>query len=195
MVSTVGTVDRAECFGSDFDSVLSAAQAGAAWAFRRLYEAVGPAVYGYARTQGASDPEGLVNDTFARAFRRIGAFSGDAASLRSWIFTIAHNLLVDERRRAGRRPPESGAAAEDDAGRTTESAEDSALRRFEEQRVRELLATLPRDQRDVLTLRLVGDLTIVQIADLLGRSVGATKALQRRGLNRMRALVAQGVPL
>ena len=187
-------MERADAFGSDFDSVLTAAQAGAAWALRRLYDALAPAVYGYARGQGSADPEGLVNDTFSRAFRRISSFSGDAASLRSWVFTIAHNVLIDERRRVSRRPVESAEVTEADTA-PVESAEDGALRTLEEERVRWLLAQLPPDQREVLTLRLLGDLTIAQIAEALGRSVGATKALQRRGLNRLRSILDQGVPL
>ena len=194
-MSAVGTVERADSFGADFDSVLRAAQAGAAWALRRLYDALAPAVYGYARGQGAADPEGLVNDTFSRAFGRIESFSGDAAALRSWIFTIAHNVLIDERRRVARRPVEAGPVQEHAVTERAESAEDGALRTFEEQRVRWLLAQLPVDQREVLTLRLLGDMTIAQIAETQGRSVGATKALQRRGLNRLRTILEQGVPL
>src|SRR3712207_2239271 len=102
-MSAVGTVARADAFGPDFPNVLAAAQVGAAWALRALYDALAPAVSGYARTQGVSDPDGLVNDVFFRAFRGIATFSGDAAALRSWIFTIAHNAIVDDRRRCSRR--------------------------------------------------------------------------------------------
>lgn len=194
-MSAVRTMERADPFGSDFDLLLAAAQSGAAWALRRLYEALAPAVYGYARGQGATDPEGLVNDTFSRAFRRLDSFSGDSAALRSWIFTIAHNVLIDERRRAARRPVEAGPVEDHDATETVESAEAAALRTIEEQRVRWLLGQLAPDQREVLTLRLLGDMTIAQVAEVLGRSVGATKALQRRGLNRLRSILEQGVPL
>lgn len=59
-----------------------------------------------------------------------------------------------------------------------------------------LLARLAPDQRDVLLLRIVADLTIEQIAQLLGKRPGAVKALQRRGLAAVkRALDQQGVPL
>lgn len=194
-MSVAFSEDRAEFLGADFDVVLTAAQAGAAWALRRLYDSLGPVVYGYARGQGATDPEGLVNDTFSKAFRKIGSFAGDAAAFRSWIFTIAHNALIDERRRLGRRVREAGVPPEDHHVGVVESAEDTALRGAEEAHVRHLLSHLADDQREVLTLRLLGDLTIVQIAEILGRSVGATKALQRRGLRRLRAMLEQGVPL
>jgi RNA polymerase sigma-70 factor (ECF subfamily) len=63
-------------------------------------------------------------------------------------------------------------------------------------RVRELCANLPPAQRDVLLLRLVGRLTVDEIAVLVGRSRCAVKALQRRGLARVtRRLEREGVPL
>lgn len=194
-MSSAGVAARAEVFGPEFASLLAAAQTGAAWALRRLYDGLGPAVYGYARTQGSADPEGLVNDTFTRAFRRLPTYTGDEGQLRSWVFTIAHNLLIDERRRASRRPIESGPLPEGHRGETTASAEDAVIAALQEQRVQALLAQLPDDQREVLTLRLLGDLTIPQIAQLQSRSVGATKALQRRGLQRLRKLLGEGVPL
>jgi RNA polymerase sigma-70 factor (ECF subfamily) len=62
--------------------------------------------------------------------------------------------------------------------------------------VHELLAELTPDQRDVLLLRVVADLTVEQVAEVVGKPAGAVKALQRRGLAALRRLVeAEGVPL
>lgn len=66
--------------------------------------------------------------------------------------------------------------------RQAPSAEASVLEQESTQRVHALLDRLAPDQRDVLLLRLVGDLTIEQISQALGKQVGAVKALQRRGL-------------
>ncbi len=178
--------------GPAFDSVLTAAQAGAPWALRLLYEEVSPAVCGYARGQGADDPEGLVNETFMRAFRRIGDFAGGPAQFRSWVFTIARNLLIDERRRHSRRVIETSVEQHLEDRETVASAEETAMEAVSEAAVIALLHRLPADQRDVLLMRLVGDLTVAQIAEALGRSVGAVKALQRRGLRRLQAAVAKG---
>ncbi len=74
--------------------------------------------------------------------------------------------------------------------------EDDALRAMAEERVRTLCAPLPAGQRDVLLLRLVADLTVEQVAKALGRTPGAVKALQRRGLAALRQVLEQeGVPL
>lgn len=194
-MSATGTVSRADAFGSEFDAVLTAARAGAAWALRRLYDGLAPAVLGYLRGQGMADPEGMTNEVFSRAFRRLSSFEGDSGAFRSWVFTIAHNAHVDERRRRGRRVQEAAPLEDDAAVGVVASAEDTVLQALSEERVRALLSSLPEDQRDVLVLRLVADLTIAQIAEIHGRSVGATKALQRRGLDRLRKMLSVGVPL
>ena len=66
--------------------------------------------------------------------------------------------------------------------------EHDAMVRLGAERVAEICERLAPDQRDVLLLRLVGDLTIDQVAEVVGKTSGAVKALQRRGLgaiNRM----------
>ena len=90
--------------GEGFPSVLTAAQSGGSSAFDRLYRAFAPSVVGYLRMQGAPDPEDLTNEVFLNVFTALGSFAGDESQFRSWMFTIAHHRLVDERRRAGRRP-------------------------------------------------------------------------------------------
>jgi RNA polymerase sigma-70 factor (ECF subfamily) len=78
----------------------------------------------------------------------------------------------------------------DDPGDLTElcggDVEDDALVGFGTDNVHRLCAELPDDQRSVLLLRILADLTVEQVAQAMGRSVGATKALQRRGLRTLR---------
>ena len=59
------------------------------------------------------------------------------------------------------------------------------------QRVREVLATLAPDQRDVIALRVIADLSVDQVAAALGKQPGAVKALQRRGLASLRRQLAE----
>ncbi len=88
-----------------FERVLSAAQADSPWAYEQLYRALSPSICGYLRLQGVGDPEDLTSEVFLGAFRGIKAFRGDEAQFRSWVFTIAHRRLTDDRRSpvAGRR--------------------------------------------------------------------------------------------
>ena len=75
--------------------------------------------------------------------------------------------------------------------RTVGSAEDAAHAALSLARVQAVLEVLPDDQRDVLTLRVVADLSIEQVAAIMGRSVGAVKQLQRRGMVAIREALAE----
>ena len=180
-------------FAEPFQRVLSAAQADAPWAFEQLYRSLSPAVCGYLRLQGASDPEDLTSEVFLGAFGGIGSFSGDEDQFRSWVFTIAHRRLTDERRALACRPRVADGPVPDRAGG---DVEEEALRRLSAERVRSLCAALAPDQGDVLLLRLVPGLTVEAIAEILGKTPGAVKALQRRGAAAIRRqLEREGVPL
>ncbi len=182
--------------GAELDGVVAAAQANAPWAYRVLFDALGPPVAGYLRASGVEDPDGLANEVFLRAFTRIETFTGEGQQFRAWVFTIAHNLVIDDRRRRSRRVrPEPLTPAHADRV-VAPAAEDVALAGIADVSLRRLIDGLPTDQRDVLMLRIVADLTVPQISAALGKSVGAVKALQRRALARLRrTLDSQGVPL
>lgn len=171
--------------GPAFDQVLAAAQAGAGWAFEVLYRDLAPAVTGYLRLHGAAEPDDLASETFIGVFTGLAGFAGDEDRLRAWVFTIAHRRLVDDWRRRSRRPQMA-----DEPGDLTAhvggDVEDDVLVRVGTEDVERLCGTLPADQRSVLLLRILADLTVEQVAEVMDRSVGAVKALQRRGLRTLR---------
>lgn len=170
--------------GIGFDDVLAAAQANAPWAFRRLFEDLSPAVVGYLRLRGARDPEDVTSEAFLSVFRNLSTFSGGETAFRSWVFTIVHRRLTDERRRAGRQvPTDHLEGVEFDIGGDVEQ---EALGQLGSEWVSEVLADLSADQRDVLLLRVVGDLPVDEVAEILGKRPGAVRALQHRGLERLR---------
>src|SRR5215212_10405871 len=180
--------------GLPFDDVLVAARAGAAWAFEVLYRDLAPVVTGYLRLHGAAEPDDLASETFIGVFTGLAKFSGDEDGLRSWVFTIAHRRLVDDWRRRSRRP-----RLADDVDLLPETpggdVEDDVLTRLGTETVHRMCAGLPADQRSVLLLRVLADLTVEQVAAVMDRSVGSVKALQRRGLRRLRAeLEPAGTP-
>ena len=171
--------------GPAFDDVLTAAQAGAGWAFEVLYRDLSPVVTGYLRLHGAAEPDDLASETFIGVFTGLAGFRGDEDALRSWVFTIAHRRLIDDWRRRSRRPQ----LTDDDADLALlpgGDAEDDALIRVGTETVHRMCAGLPDDQRSVLLLRVLADLTVEQVAEVMGRSIGSVKALQRRGLRTLR---------
>jgi RNA polymerase sigma factor (sigma-70 family) len=178
-----------------FDAVLFQAQAGSARAFQVLYQALGGPVAAYVRGHGVRDVEDVTSEVFLSVFAGIHRFSGGLPEFRSWVFTIAHRRVVDEWRRAGRGGHQVPYESSEDH-RTSVSAEDGALAAIGEDRVHAVLARLSPDQRDVLLLRVIADLTVEQVAAALKKRPGAVKALQRRGLAKLRQEIeAQGVPL
>ena len=181
--------------GDGFPSVLHAARAGAPWAFERLYGDLAPIVAGYLRVQGAAEPDDVTSEVFLGVFTGIDSFEGSETQFRSWVFTIAHRRLVDERRRLARRrwSPAGDLADVDLTGGDVES---DAFDVLGSQRVVEWCAGLSADQRDVLVLRVIGDLTVEQVAAIVNKSQGAVKALQRRALSALRQqLEKEGVTL
>jgi RNA polymerase sigma factor (sigma-70 family) len=178
-----------------FSSLLGAAREGSEAAWQELYSGLAPVVLGYLRANAAPDPEDVLGEVFLQVARDIARFDGDERGFRSWVFTIAHHRLIDARRHSSRRPveltpepPEPGDSADD--------AAEEALARIGEEEVSRVLAALSEDQRTVLLLRVVGDMSIEDVAKAVGKRPGAVKALQRRGLAAIkRQLSRKGVTL
>jgi RNA polymerase sigma factor (sigma-70 family) len=178
-----------------FNLVLEAAREGSEAAWQELYNGLAPIVLGYLRANGAPDPEDVLSEIFLQVARDIARFEGDERGFRSWVFTIAHHRLIDARRHSARRPVELSAEPPEPSGRADDAA-DEALARIGVEQVQRILAGLSEEQRAVLLLRVIGDLSIEDVAKALGKRPGAVKALQRRGLAAIkRALAQKGVTL
>lgn len=171
----------------DADGVRSADPA----AFGRVYRELAPAVEGYLRARGSADPEGLAQEVFLTIFRRSGELTGGLSGLRTFAFSIAHARLVDELRSRSRRPDQVEYEPDTDP-RLAPSAEGEAVTRLGHEATVALLARLPKAQRDVVSLRVVAGLSLEETAEVIGRSTGSVKQLQRRGLLTLRAFVEDG---
>jgi RNA polymerase sigma-70 factor (ECF subfamily) len=188
-------------------AVILAAQRDPA-AFAPLYERYASAINGYCLRR-LGDQEAAADATsqiFVRALQRLETFRPSPAStstVRSWLFAIAHNTVVDTHRRnvfrlhrsldrpardpsGSRDGPSSGErlAATDHAA----DPEEQALARETIDRVRQALTHLPERQRQVVELRLAG-LTGAEIAAVLGMTLGAVKAAQFRAFGTLRPLL------
>lgn len=162
-------------------ATVEAAAAGDPAALEALYRELAPAVLGYLRAQGAREPEDLTSETFVGVVRGLRRFRGDEGEFRSWAFSIAHRRLIDERRSLVRRPADALPPTEipDRAGG---DVEDEALARMGTRWATDAVARLTSDQRDVLLLRVLADLSVEHVARILDKRPGAVKSLQRRAL-------------
>jgi RNA polymerase sigma factor (sigma-70 family) len=178
-----------------FTSLLEAAREGSEAAWQELYGGLAPVVLGYLRANGSPDPEDVLSEVFLQVARDLIKFDGDQNGFRSWVFTIAHHRLIDARRHSARRPVELSPEPPEPMDRA-EDAADEALVRIGNEEVQRVLSILSTDQRTVLLLRVVGDMSIDDVATAVGKRPGAVKALQRRGLAAIkRELSRTGVTL
>ncbi len=140
-----------------------------------LYRELAPAVLGYFRSQRAPDPEDLLGDVFLHVARNIRRCHGDAEARRRWVFTIAHHRLVDAWRRQAARPISADQPPPEQP--VVDESVDSI-----DPGLQAAIDTLTPDQREVVLLRFVADLSLRDVARVTGRGLGAIKALQHRGL-------------
>jgi RNA polymerase sigma factor (sigma-70 family) len=173
--------------GKNFAAVLRAARVGEEWAWRALYGEFAPALLGYLRARRAEQPEDVLGEVWLQIVRDLPSFDGGKLEFRAWAFTIAHHRLLDERRRSARRPAEPTPAPEIERLGPLGDTEEDALRALSAERVGRLLAKLSPDQQNVLLLRVLGELTSEQVAQVIGKTAGAVKALQRRGLEAIKS--------
>jgi len=166
-------------------------------AFGALYERYHQAIYVYCfrrlvTPESADDATSII---FMKAFTALPQFRPNRArsgfTFRSWIFSIAHNVVVDAWRRDRRHISLDGAIGELVARHLVDSSgspEDAALGAKEARQVRALLAQLPEGQRATVELRLAG-LSTSEVTHTLGMSISATKSLQFRGYRTLRDLL------
>jgi RNA polymerase sigma-70 factor (ECF subfamily) len=178
---------------SDFDEVLAAAQDGAQWAVAVLWHELHPRLLRFLRGLDPSAAEDVEADTWLSAARDLGTFHGDDRQFRAWMFTIARNRLIDWRRREARRrsvavSPEvlgERAAVDDPAGLALDVVRADAA-------VALVRSCLPRDQAEVILLRVLGGLEVDEVAAIVRKRPGNVRVLQHRGLRRLAERIADG---
>lgn len=172
---------------SDQDLV-AAFRSGDERAATLLVERHAPSVARFLYSAGAARDEldDLVQDTLFRAFRRLETWRGEAG-IRSWLFTIASNLLKDEARKRKGRTVLS--LADHDAPSTT--GPDHELEADETaERIRAGLLTLPRLQREVFLRRVQGGEDYSAIAQALGTTPGAARVHYHHAVKRLKEMVS-----
>jgi RNA polymerase sigma-70 factor (ECF subfamily) len=173
-----------------FDAILADARRGDGPAWGILYDEVAPIVLAYLRSQSLRDPEDVAGEVMLHLVRDIDRFEGDARAFRSWVLGIAHHRMLDRRRAERRRPAFPVPSHDLDPGIDDDDPADAALVADELVRVHQHLDRLTDDQREVVILRVIADLSLEETADVMGKSVGAVKALQHRAFGALRTQVS-----
>jgi RNA polymerase sigma-70 factor (ECF subfamily) len=150
--------------------------------YRRVY------VYHLARTGNEQDAQDLTSETFLAALDSIAAYRPehqhrDERSFAAWLFGIAHHKLADF---FHKMVPQSSLdeVIERPSGDT--QPEQSAVQRSDLTRLRQLLALLPDERADALSLRFFSQLSLAEVAQVMDKSEAAVKMLVYRGLQELR---------
>jgi RNA polymerase sigma-70 factor (ECF subfamily) len=175
-------------------ALVELARAGDKEAFGLLFDHYHPSVYRfiYYRTRSQVLAEDLASETFFRALRSMNNFRWQGKDFGAWLMTIARNLTTDHFK-AGRTRLEQ---ATEDMGvhdDTTEGPETTVLAALTNEVLLTSLQKLPKEQQECLIMRFLQSMSIAETAQVLGRSEGAVKQLQLRGVRNLAKLMPAGV--
>jgi RNA polymerase sigma-70 factor, ECF subfamily len=173
----------------DVQAVVERARGGDSGAFGELYERFAPEIRRYlvrqlyGRHEAAED---LTEEVFIKALQHIGSYEGRGLPFAAWLYRIARNHLIDHLRSSKNRAWDSLDDAPDLHAPEAERALANTLDRHE---LIEALGRLTDDQRQVVSLRFLGEMTTAETARIMGKSEDAVKKLQARALVQMRRII------
>ena len=164
-------------------------------AFAVLYENYFDKIYRYVafKTGNRTEAEDMTQQVFLNAFESISSFKWRNVPFSAWLFRIAHNKIVDYLRKKGRRGT-MATSVEDISVVADSDPQAEAELTLDIEWLGEATGNLTEAQREVITLRFAGDLPIAQVAQIMGKSQGAVKALQHSAIVALRKAMPEGGP-
>jgi RNA polymerase sigma-70 factor (ECF subfamily) len=181
--------DTGPVIGAAFGTTLAEAQRGDEAAFARLFRDVQPVLLRYLRVVAPEAAEDVAGETWLQVVTGLARFSGGELEFRAWLFTIARHRAADwgRWRDRHRTVPLAGTGA---AGRLmAPDTADVALERASTQATMAFISALPKDQAEIIVLRVVVGLDTKTVARMVGKRPGAVRVAGHRGLRRLAAMV------
>ena len=175
-------------------ALVELARSGDKDAFGMLYDHYHVSVYRfvYYRVGSVQLAEDLTGETFFRALRSMNGFRWQGRDFGAWLMTIARNLTTDHFK-SGRSRLEQTTEDMSTLDTETEGPESSVLAHLTNEALLRALRELPQDQQDCLVMRFLQGMSIAETAAVLGRSDGAVKQLQLRGVRNLAKLLPDGI--
>ena len=170
------------------EDLISLVGGGDAEAFALLYDRHSRAAYSlaYRLMNGRQAAEDLVQESFIQVWRSADGYRVGRGSVRTWLLSIVRNRAIDQFRSQAtrRRTREKVEASAPVTGPNEAFAE--TWRNFERNLLRRALEALPYEQREVLALNHLSELTHAEIAERLRLPLGTVKGRMRLGLEKLR---------
>ena len=165
-------------------------------AFGQLYEEHFDRIYRYVmlRVRDQADAEDITQQVFLKALENIGSYRWRGMPFASWLFRIAHNLVVDHWKKKSRQKVE--AVAPEEVDQMAESSNDPATLaelKFDMKQLSVACEQLSDGQREIVSLRFAGGLSVAEAAKVMGKSEGAVKVLQHAALVKLRRILCPSV--
>ena len=178
---------------SAVEGLVAKAQEGDVASFAALYEQFFDPVFRYVsfRTGNRMDAEDITGDVFIRMVGSISSFRWQGHRFSSWLFRIAHNLVVDYFRARARKatvPLEAAAVVPQSSAADPETHTQINLMM---EHVYGAMESLTAWQREVISLRFAAGLSVAETAQAVGKKENAVKALQHAGLKKLKLLLAE----
>jgi RNA polymerase sigma-70 factor (ECF subfamily) len=172
------------CQVQDEESLVRRAQEHDQEAFARLYEEYFDRIYRYITLKmgDAVEAEDLTQQVFLNSLRSISSFRWKGKPFSAWLYRIAHNQVVDYLRKKKR----SDLPLEETLAGGGDNPQLAAERKLDIEQVLAAAQHLTEAQREVISLRFTSELSIAQVAEVMGKSQGAVKALQHSGIVALR---------
>ena len=160
------------------------------YALAEIYDTYSPALYRYAmRLLGDVDlAEECVSETFTRFLHALKNRRGPKEHLQAYLYRVAHNWITDQYRK---KTPPAESIEETLHLPSDENTEEAALQNLRGAQVRQALQRLTPDQRQVIVLKYLEHWQNAEIADALGKPIGAVKSLQHRALAALKRILLE----
>ena len=172
----------------DVDELVRRAQDGEEAAFAALYEHFSDAIYRYVsfKTGNPVEAEDITGAVFVKMLESIRSYKPRGHPFSSWLYRIAHNLVVDYFRVKGRRKTTTLDKTENTVGASEEELDSYVDVRIAMSRVGEAMEDLTDLQREVISLRFAAGLSVRETAKAMSKKENAVKALQHAGIKKLR---------
>lgn len=184
MGATQEATEPTEAIDPELKTLVADAKNGSQAAFAGIYDRYVDQTFGYIyrRVGHRQTAEDLTGDVFFRAFRRLDTFEWQGVDLGAWIMTIARNRVHDHFKSARFRLERSTDETPDTPHTDIDDPERVSVARDMARSLGHALEQLKDDHREVIELRFIHNMNVAETAEVMGRTVGATKALQYRAL-------------
>lgn len=166
-----------------FDELLLAAQRGDERALSELYQSLNTSVLRYLSVNARSVAEDLAQEVWLSVAGSLVNFEGDERQFRTWLFTIARRRLIDHWRASARRVTEI--SVDTDLPIPFHDEPDARIDAYDA--INELTEGLTGAQRDIVVLRVIADLSVEEVASIVGRTPGSVRVIQHRAMRKVAA--------